>query len=171
MEVMVALDHPDGTAAVYRDADGVWLTGQLGSGGTGLDDYAPAAEGLREGMVAGGLLPPGATGAEVVDAAGERRSPAIGEGAWVIVLAEAPGGDAPPVRFLDAAGRSVRPPLPDEWSRRFDLDGVAREFQFVAAGAAWAAVRRDGDLTITLTARDVDPDQVALARVPPELLG
>jgi hypothetical protein len=119
-DVLVAAEHRDGVAAVLREEDGsLWLTGYLShGGGTCLDDYAPRAEGLTgERAVQGGRLPPGAVEAIVIGLRGEELQPAVRNGAWLIVLDQPVESAIWPVRFLDAEGRVVAPPLPASWER------------------------------------------------------
>lgn len=117
-EVLVQVEHADGTAAVVRDEGMLWLTGILGRGGTGLEHGRPVVEGLPDDRtVQGGELPPGAVAVEVVDDAGVRHAAAVGNGAWIVVVDQPVRGEDPLVRFVDAAGRTVAPSLPAEWPR------------------------------------------------------
>src|SRR5829696_2628037 len=64
------------------------------------------------GALASGSLPEGATHAIVIDrTGGEHRAAAVG-GAWQVTLHEPPGFEPPVARFVDDAGRIVRPPVP-----------------------------------------------------------
>jgi hypothetical protein len=47
-------------------------------------------------------------------------------------------------------------------TRRFPVDGAERPFTFASAGDRWAAVAKVGDVTITVTARGIDPGEVRL---------
>ncbi|MGH2989279.1 MAG: hypothetical protein ACRDMA_05335 [Solirubrobacterales bacterium] len=119
-EILVSLAHADGTAGIGRDEDGwLWISGYLeDGGGTGVDDYQPSVEGLAgDRTVQGGLLPPAAVAAEVVDDAGKRQRVAADNGAWVVVLDQPTEGSPNPVLFTDARGGTVAPPLPDDWPR------------------------------------------------------
>jgi hypothetical protein len=118
-EILVSVEHADGIAAVVRRQDGVWLAGYLEAGGaTGLADYVPVVEGLSgDRTVQGGLLPPGAVGAEVVDRVGDRRRATAANGAWVVVLDQPVTGELSPVRFVDRDGETVPRPVPDDWAR------------------------------------------------------
>ncbi len=124
----------------FPDVEPVFLTGYIdGRGGTGLDGYRPALAGLSDDRsVHGGLLPPGAVGAEVVDRAGARHAAEAENGVWLIVLDDAATGDSPPVRFFDSAGKTVRSPLPEDW-RRADVDD-AEEPCPACGSVAWEQV-------------------------------
>lgn len=79
----------------------------------------PSKVGLRARQtLIGGVLPPGAMTAEVVDIHGARRVASVGGGAWIAVLNEEVDGRSSPACFRDAGGVLVRPPLPADWSRR-----------------------------------------------------
>jgi hypothetical protein len=122
-EILVSVEHDDGLAAIVRNGPIVCLSGYLGQAKTVLDGYWSSMEGLRRGRSAeGGLLPPGAVGAEVVDRSGRRRRADCATGAWIIVLDEPTIGDARPVRFLDAEGNTARRPIPDGWGREAGRD-------------------------------------------------
>lgn len=126
-EVLVSVEHADGVAGIVRCGDLAWLSGHLGEGATGLDGHFSSMEGLvGERSAEGGLLPPGAVDAEVVDRSGRRHRAASASGAWVIVLNEPTVGDARPVRFLDAEGNTVRRPVPDGWTREGRADHHVR---------------------------------------------
>jgi hypothetical protein len=116
-EVLVAVEHDDGVAGIVRHGQFMCLSGYLGQAKTVLDGYESSMEGLtNERSAEGGLLPPGAVGAEVVDRSGRRHPAACANGAWLIVLDEPTVGDVRPVRFLDAEGNTVRRPIPDGWA-------------------------------------------------------
>src|SRR3954454_11813106 len=119
-DVLVAVDHAAGTAAIIRDTDGaLWLSERVGEGATALRGYQPVAEPLTaETMVQGGRLPSSAAGVEVVDDAGRRWAAATGGGAWL------GGGEQPidfglalPMRYLDDAAETVARPMPLQWLR------------------------------------------------------
>lgn len=125
-EPLLTLAHADGTAAILREADGsLWLTGYVErGGGTGLMDLQASIEGLsQDRMVQGGRLPARAVRAELIDTAGRKSDAVAGGGVWLAVLDRPLDGPAP-VRFSDAEGRSVRPPLPAAWSREPVPDAV-----------------------------------------------
>jgi hypothetical protein len=122
-EVLVSIEHDDGVAGILRYGELACLSGYLGDGGTVLDGYWSSMEGLTgERSAEGGLLPPGAVGAEVVDRSGRRHRAASATGAWLIVLNEATIGDARPVRFLDPERNTVRRPVPVGWAREPQSD-------------------------------------------------
>jgi hypothetical protein len=68
-----------------------------------------------ERCLVGGLLPPAAASAEIVDDAGRRIEAAVGSGAYVAVLEQPHGPGEPVVRCRDAGGAPVRRPLPGEY--------------------------------------------------------
>lgn len=117
-EVLVSVEHDDGVAGIARCGDLACLAGYLGEAGTVLEGYWSAMEGLTgQRSAEGGLLPPGAVNAEVVDRSGRRHRAACAAGAWVIVLDEPTIGDARPVLFLDADGNAVQRPVRNGWAR------------------------------------------------------
>ncbi|MEA2465979.1 MAG: hypothetical protein QOJ57_105 [Thermoleophilaceae bacterium] len=117
-EILVSVGHAEGTAGVWCDSAGErWLSGRLeGRGGTLIDDSsAPRIEGVGLDLtVQGGVLPPGAKTAHVIDDAGRRRAATTGGDAWVVVLEQRSHGSSP-VLYLDDSGDPVRPPLPPDW--------------------------------------------------------
>lgn len=144
LDVLVAVDHDDGTAAIVRDSreDGtLWLCGRVGDEATQLQGCLPATEPLTgDRTVQGGRLPAPAVGAEVVDDAGRRWQAATGEGVWLVVVDQPLGfGLGMPVRYLDAAGGTVARPSPPTWSRTPVDD--APEPCPACAGTGWDHVR------------------------------
>jgi hypothetical protein len=117
-EILVSVDHAHGTAGVWRDSGGGrWLSARLeGRGGTLLEDTSPPSiAGLGFDLtVQGGVLPPRAAAAQVVDDAGRRHSARAARGVWVAVLDQHSHRPSP-VLYLDDAGEPVRPPLPPDW--------------------------------------------------------
>jgi len=116
-DTLVSVTYARGTAGVWRDADGShWMSGLLErSGGSGVDGGRPTIEGIDgDTTVQGGLLPAGATRAEVVDDIGRRHLANAANGAWVIVLDLALAEPAP-VHYLGEGGETVRPELPSDW--------------------------------------------------------
>jgi hypothetical protein len=117
VEILVTIMHADGTAGVVRDNGRPWLTGDVSRGpSTGLRGTRAGMEGLRDGSLHGGMLPRGASGARVRDGAGNTHTPAVGGGAWVLVLPVAPDAGVA-VCFVDADGALVRPELPGRYVR------------------------------------------------------
>jgi hypothetical protein len=85
-------------------------------GAVGLDDRRPVVVGVSsEKSVVGGLLPAGATAAEVVGRDGDRHRAECAAGVWLVALSEPASDDTVPVKFLDPDDRIVRPHLPEEW--------------------------------------------------------
>lgn len=128
-EVLVSIEHGDLRAGVLRDRNGTcWLSCSLQrASGPRLDDTRPRSRGLSEDRtLIGGLLPAGAVRAEVVDARGERHVAAVGDGAWVAVLAQPIDGRATPVCFRDEHGSAVAPALPAGWPRSAVEDAAQR---------------------------------------------
>ena len=111
----VSVSLPSG-AGVARTDDGLVVTGDVagGSGGTGLRDADPfhpeKAWVSPTQCVVGGLLPPGAVSAEVVDDRGERIPAVTGQGAYAALLDQRNDGREPVVCCRDSAGRPVRRP-------------------------------------------------------------
>jgi hypothetical protein len=68
-----------------------------------------------ERCLVGGLLPPGAASAEVVDEAGRRVDATVASGAYVAALEQPVGPGEPVVLCRDAGGAAVRRPLPGEY--------------------------------------------------------
>jgi hypothetical protein len=127
-EVLVTTPTPDGTTAgVVRDEDSGMLllvaSIEGNRGGTGIDDYSGRVCGLRDHMLQGGLVPPGATQAIVILPTGEPTPAAVGGGAYVMIYAGHVRGPLP-VRFEDADGAIVRVPQPASWPSE-PLDGSA----------------------------------------------
>jgi hypothetical protein len=117
-ETLVSVLHAHGTAGVWRGPDGRrWLSAWLEhGGGTLLEDTAPPSiASIGELTVQGGVLPPGAATAHVIDDTREWHDAATAAGVWVVVLAQHSHG-ASPVLYRDADGRPVRPQLPSDWS-------------------------------------------------------
>ncbi|MDX6681359.1 MAG: hypothetical protein QOG94_1398 [Solirubrobacteraceae bacterium] len=115
---LVAIEHPDGTAAVVRRGRALCLQDDLRrGGGTMLDGCMPAIVGLGDRTLQGGRLPDGAVAARVTDDAGVRHDAAAAGGAWAIVLDQPAHGHLSPVCFRSADGELVAPELPATWSR------------------------------------------------------
>jgi hypothetical protein len=116
---LTTLGYEGHTAAVGRDPSGYyWLTSRLGNGGTGLDDFAPAIEGIEGATIAGGRAPEGAVIAEVRDRRGDVQRVRVVLGVWIARLDGEPTGERPPVAFRDASGSLVRRPYQQGAERR-----------------------------------------------------
>ncbi len=77
------------------------------------DAYRPTKTWLDgQRSLVGGVLPPGAVSAEVVDGRGVRVAATVGGGAYAAIITQLIDGDAPVVCCRDAAGNPVRRPLP-----------------------------------------------------------
>jgi hypothetical protein len=140
-EVLVSVSRGDAVAAVVRDDGYIVLADDLQRGGGGVVEAGESTYiGLPDGLGAvGGLLPPGAVRAVGVDATGEAAEAACGGGAWVALGF----GRHIAVRFEDADGRIVRPPLPATWARQPIHD--ARESCPACGATAWERVTPDDD--------------------------
>ena len=103
-------------AGVVRTDDGLIVTGDVAGGGsgTGLRDADPFHPGKAwvspTQCVVGGLLPPRAVSADVVDDRGERVTAVTGQGAYAALLDQPNDGREPVVCCRDSAGRPVRRP-------------------------------------------------------------
>jgi hypothetical protein len=145
-EVLVSVEHPEDVAAVIREEDGsLWLTGYLSHGpGTLIEAYVPASEGLEGGLrVEAGRMPPGAVRAIGVDLDGSEFDPAVANGVWLMVLPRRLFASKTPVRFEDAQGSIVAPPLPEAWSRNPVTD--AKEPCPACGESTWEQVTPDDD--------------------------
>ena len=111
---LIALPHRHGVAEVWLGRHGAVLTGEGPRGpGTQLQGHRPAVHGLPEEVtLSGGLLPPGAVRAVVLDRAGRDNEATCGNGAWLVLLDQPTIGEAPVVRFLDGADELVPVPPP-----------------------------------------------------------
>lgn len=116
--MLIAL--PDGGGVVERDDGDVWITPDVndddGQPLRAEDVYHPCKTWLPDDRsLVGGLLPPGAVSAEVVDDRGERITAGVGGGAYAAVLAQPNDGREPVVCCRDAAGAPIRRPLPADY--------------------------------------------------------
>lgn len=164
-EVLVSVDHADGTAALMVDDEGISLSGYANKGGgTLLTDFQPRREGLRRRrMVYGGLLPPGAASVVLIDAAGEHPA-TVANGAWVRVVDERDELQSCRVRYTDAHGDFVAPPLPPLWPREPVED--ATEDCPVCGSRAWDVVTAlDGSRGFTVAdGGPEEPGRVVVCR-------
>ncbi len=124
---MVLVSLPGG-AGVVRQMDGATVvTEDVGVGhGSYLreqDPYRPVKSWVDgDRSVAGGLLPPGAVSAEVVDDLGRRIAATLGGGAFAAVIAQPNDGWEPIVCCRDEAGVPVRRPLPGDYPSALVID-------------------------------------------------
>jgi hypothetical protein len=142
LTVLVSVEHDGESVGVLRDRVGsAWLSDSTERiCGPRLDDFRPELIGLADDRtLIGGLLPPGAISAEVVDDTGERHVAAAANGAYVTVLDQQATGEPWPVCCRDEEGRPVAPRLPASWERTAVLDA---EEPCPACGAVgWDEVR------------------------------
>jgi hypothetical protein len=116
----VLIELPGGEGVVQR-ADRVVVVAQDVHTDRGLplradDIYRPLKTWLPDDRsLVGGILPPGAVGAEVVDDRGERVAAGVGGGAYAAVLEQPNDGHEPVVCCRDASGSAVRRPLPADY--------------------------------------------------------
>ena len=97
----------DGEVVLVPDVGGDW-----GQPLRGDDPYEPVRVGLADdGLLIGGRMPPGAVGAELVDASGERHGVPVQGGYYAAALSDGPDV-SPALAFRDAAGAFVHRPLP-----------------------------------------------------------
>jgi hypothetical protein len=139
---LVFVEHDGESVGVVRDRAGVaWLSDSTERVcGPRLDDLRPEHVGLADDrMLIGGLLPPGAVSAEVVDDAGERHVAAAANGAYVTVLDQPATGRPCPVCCRDDEGTPVAPGLPASWERTAVLD--AEESCPACGAVSWDEVR------------------------------
>jgi hypothetical protein len=134
-ERLLALEHEEGVAGVYRDReDGShWLSGDE-EGGSGMTGQRFRFEGLRKAWVYGGFLPAGATRVLARDAHGVWSEGTAGNAVWLAVTRAMPLA----ARFEEASGRVVPRPL-DALEREAVPDATA---PCAACGAtAWDLAR------------------------------
>jgi hypothetical protein len=117
--VLVRIAHDRAVGGVVLDAGTAWLTDDVTRGAaSSIDGWRATVMGLAlDETLQGGLLPPNAVAAHVVDDAGVRRVAAAARGAWVVLLDRECDGRVSPVCFTDAAGALVVPPLAARWAR------------------------------------------------------
>jgi ribosomal protein L37E len=151
----MAVEHHGGVAGIVPHGQFVCLSGYLGQAKTVLDGFWSSMEGLTsERSAEGGLLPPGAVGAEV----GRRHPAACATGAWLIVLDEPTVGDVRPVRFLDVEENTVRRPTPDRWAREPAPD--YHEPCPACGNRTWERIRaRDGSAGMRWAGEHDPPDE------------
>jgi hypothetical protein len=118
----VLIRLPGGEGIVRRDDGEIVLTYDVtldwGQPLQPHDRYQPLRVGLSdERMLFGGLLPPGAVSAEVVEATGVRKVAAVADGTYAVILEDREPGD-PALGFRDAAGGFVHLPMPGQYPHR-----------------------------------------------------
>jgi hypothetical protein len=146
LTVLVSIELAGESFGVVRDhAGSAWLSDSTERiGGPRLDDFLPELIGLADDhTLIGGLLPPGAVSAEVVDDAGERHQAVAANGAYVTVLDQPASGEPRPVCCRDDQGTPVAAALPPSWARTAVLD--AEEPCPACGGVAWDEVRPTDD--------------------------
>jgi hypothetical protein len=120
MVPMVLVELPGGEGVVRRDDGEIVVTRDVredrGQPLRGDDQHHPLKTWLSAGSsLVGGLLPPGAVSAEVIDDRGTRVVAQIGGGAYAAILEQPNDGHEPVVCCRDAAGTPVRRPLPADY--------------------------------------------------------
>lgn len=118
--MLITVGYRGRRIGVLRDREGrSWLSSAIHQGaGARLDGWQPARQALPGGAsVVGGLLPPGAVTAEVIDDAGRRQSTAVANGAYVAVVDQSIRGGSIVVCCRDEHGAPVARPLPASWLR------------------------------------------------------
>ncbi|MGO9974964.1 MAG: hypothetical protein ACLP01_19610 [Solirubrobacteraceae bacterium] len=117
----VLIELPGGEGIVRRDDGEMVVTGDVNDqSGSPIArmDYRPVTRWLDgDSRLVGGLLPPGALSAELIDDIGTRISASVGGGAYVAIVNESDPGYRPVVCCRDFAGDPVARPLPSDWSR------------------------------------------------------
>lgn len=112
--VLVSL--PSGSGVVRHDDGSIVVTNDAASGGGGTylrsdDKFHPVKTWVEEEhSTVGGLLPPGAVSADVVDDRGRRVPAAVANGAYIALLEQPNDGEEPIVCCRDRAGDPVRRP-------------------------------------------------------------
>ena len=111
--------HARAVGGVVRVDGMAWLTDDVERGAcSGLDGgRATVMQPSLDETLQGGLLPPGAVAAHVIDDAGARRAAACANGAWVVLLERECAGRVSPVCFTDADGGLIAPELAVGWPR------------------------------------------------------
>jgi hypothetical protein len=98
---------------VRRDDGEIVVTGDVNDeSGSPIDrlDYRPITRWLDgDSRLVGGLLPPGAVSAELIDDMGTRIAASVGGGAYVAIVNESDPGYRPVVCCRDLAGDLRRP--------------------------------------------------------------
>ena len=112
----ILIELPGGEGVVRRDDGEIVITEDVRTGqGQALRGagYRPRKTWVDEGRsLVGGLLPPGAVSAEVIDERGMRIAAEVGRGAYAAIVEQPMDGHEPVVCCRDDAGVPVRRPLP-----------------------------------------------------------
>ncbi len=116
----VLVELSNGAGVVRRDDGEIVVTRDVsddrGQPLRGSDRYQPVKTLLHdESWLVGGLLPPGAVTAEVLDDWGARIAAVIGGRAYAAILEPSSDPGEPVVCCRDASGMPVRRPLPDNY--------------------------------------------------------
>ena len=116
----VLVELPGGEGVVRGDDGEIVVTEDVRDGGGQPvrtdDQHRPVKTWLPgDRSLVGGLLPPGAVSAEVVDGRGARIAAAIGGRAYAAILEQPIDGREPVVCCRDSAGAPVRRPLPGDY--------------------------------------------------------
>jgi hypothetical protein len=118
---MILVSLPSGAGLVLEDDGAVLITNDVAAGrsGTYLRDEArlhPAKYWVDDDRcVVGGILPPGATSADVVDDRGLRVAATVARGAYAALLDQPNDGHEPIVCCRDAAGDPIWRPWPHDY--------------------------------------------------------
>ncbi len=117
---VVLVSLPGGAGVVRRPDGATVITDDVVDGrGTyarAEDPYHPVKSWVDEDQsVVGGLMPPGAVSAEVVDDLGRRVDATVGGGAYAALIGQPNDGEEPIVCCRDEAGGPVRRPLPADY--------------------------------------------------------
>ncbi len=107
----------DGEIALTHD-----ITSEWGQPLQPHDRYQPIRVGLSDDRTLfGGLLPPGAVSVEAIEATGLRKSAAVGDGTYAVIVEDGQHGN-PALGYRDAAGAFVHRPMPAEYPHRSVTD-------------------------------------------------
>ena len=101
--------------------------------GTGMSEIG------RDPHVVAGLLAHSAAGVVVQDRAGTWHEAAVGGGAWLCVLPQRAGVKPPPISYLGADGRRLRPGI-GHWATESPYEDLLRHEAAVCKGAAVPAL-------------------------------
>jgi hypothetical protein len=115
----VLIEFPGGAGVVEHDEGKIRLTHDVGDArGSLLGDrgHRPVKTWLDDSRsLVGGLMPPGAVSAEVIDDRGRRVAAAVGGGAYAAIIDQPNDGHEPIVCCHNTAGTVIRRPLPADY--------------------------------------------------------